>query len=188
MEVGRGAAVLELGCGKGDRLAALAALGVRPVGVDISAVQVAAAATRWGSTVEVHQADALHFLSHTSDYYDAVYSAFGAHWFTDPDVLLPAIRERLRPGGTLVLAHLPPGDRIEPDEPTVVRSTLAMVLRWEGEAHQWASLLRHHGFVAPSACAILPPHGARTERTVVLRSRVPARPPRTAQGTTTPAT
>ncbi|MET8297382.1 methyltransferase domain-containing protein [Streptomyces sp. NPDC005180] len=170
LEAEPGARVLELGCGKGDRLAALAALGLHAVGVDISAVQLAAAAARWGAMVEFNQADALHFLNHTTGTYDAVYSVYGAHWFTDPRVLLPAIRARLRPGGVLVLAHLPPGEGFEGHSPTGSPIKSELVLRWEGEAHQWASLLTDHGFLAPSAFTIHPPRGATTERTAVLRS------------------
>ncbi|MFJ8163799.1 class I SAM-dependent methyltransferase [Streptomyces sp. NPDC096136] len=170
LEVDPGANVLELGCGQGDRLAALASVGVHAVGVDISAVQVAAAAARWGPALELHQADAVHFLRHTAAEYDAVYSAYGAHWFTDPDVLLPAVRARLRPGGVLVLAHLAPGGRFETHGPTAKRPDAGTVLRWEGEAYQWANLLTDHGFLTPSVCTIHPPHRSPAAPTVVLRS------------------
>ncbi|MEU8774414.1 class I SAM-dependent methyltransferase [Streptomyces sp. NPDC048606] len=167
--VGPGADVLELGCGKGDRLAAVAALGARAVGVDISPMQVAAADRRWGPAVEVHQADAVHYLHHTTDLYDAVYSAYGAHWFTDPKVLLPAICRRLRPGGVLVLAHLTPGTQFEAHGPTAARVPSETVPRWEGEAYQWANLLEGCGFSAPSASEIVPPRDS-TGCTVVLRA------------------
>ncbi|MFF6940487.1 class I SAM-dependent methyltransferase [Streptomyces lavendulae] len=169
LELAAGQTVLELGCGKGDRLAAVSALGVRAVGVDISPVQVAAAACRWGPAIEVHQADAAHFLHHRPDEYDAVFSVFGAHWFTDPTRLLPAIRQRLRPGGVLVLAHLSPGEQFDAHGPTAARVPSETVLRWEGEADQWVNVLAACGFSAPLGCAISPPDGA-TDCTVVLRA------------------
>lgn len=169
LEVGPGSDVLELGCGKGDRLAYLSSLDAHAVGVDISAVQVAAASARWGSAVEAHHADATHFLRHTASRFDAVFSAFGAHWFTDPSTLLPAVRERLRPGGVLVLAHLDPGQHFHSPGPVAARSAAPAVSRWEGEAHQWAAVLRKQGFLTPFACAIDPPHEVSTQRTIVLR-------------------
>ncbi|MFD7262066.1 class I SAM-dependent methyltransferase [Streptomyces sp. NPDC059874] len=164
-----GSTVLELGCGKGDRLAYLASLGVRAVGVDISAVQVAAATARWGSAVEVHRADAVHYLQHRPDSFDAVYSAFGAHWFTDPELLLPAIRSRLREDGVVTLAHVPPGDDFDSDTYAPVPD-VGPVLRWEGEATQWANALQRCGFVQPRVVAIPPPVGSRGVRTVVIRA------------------
>ncbi|MET8749114.1 hypothetical protein ABZW32_03360 [Streptomyces sp. NPDC004667] len=55
----------------------MSSLGVHAVGVDVSGVQVAAAAARWGSAVEVHHAGAAHFLCHTTSTYDAIFSVFG---------------------------------------------------------------------------------------------------------------
>lgn len=165
----RGAQVLELGCGKGNRLAVVASLGARAVGVDISAVQVAAAADRWGPALKVHHADATVFLRSGSSMYDAIYSAFGAHWFTNPHVLLPAIRRRLRPGGLLVLSHLPPGEHFDSNGPAAVPGNRSTVIRWEGEASQWVNALEDHGFLRPSACTLHPPRGVGASQTVVLR-------------------
>lgn len=168
--VGHGSAVLELGCGKGDRLAYVAGLGARAVGVDISAVQVAAASARWGTTVELHHADAVHYLRHTSDTFDAIFSVFGAHWFTDPEKLLPAVRPRLREGGVVVLAHVPPGADIDPNQfaCTHVRED---VLRWEGESSDWAEALRRHGLGQPTVTVIEPPYSSGGVRTVILAAR-----------------
>lgn len=160
-------AALELGCGKGDRLAHLAALGIRAVGVDLSAVQVAAATARWGPAIEVHQADAVHFLHRTADVFDTVLSVFGAHWFTDPEVLLPAVRPRLREGGILALAHVPPGPEADPSE-RVSATGRGTVLRWEGQSGGWAGVLLRHGFERPAVTAIEPPYGSGGVRTVVL--------------------
>ncbi|MEU2558399.1 methyltransferase domain-containing protein [Streptomyces longispororuber] len=57
-------------------------------------------------------ADAVEYLSCTPTVFDAVYSVWGAVWFTDPDRLLPLIARRLAPGGVLAFAHLGlPGGR-----------------------------------------------------------------------------
>ncbi|MER6910724.1 class I SAM-dependent methyltransferase [Streptomyces sp. NPDC000594] len=76
--------VLELGCGTGRALACLAQQGVKAVGVDLSPVMVA-----------------------RTDSYDAMYSIFGAVWFTDPAGLLPLIAARLNPGGVFAFSHPP---------------------------------------------------------------------------------
>ncbi|MGW5697173.1 class I SAM-dependent methyltransferase [Streptomyces asiaticus] len=85
-------------------------LGARAVGVDLSMAQLRAAEARWSDTaeLELHQADALDFLARCTDTFDAVFSVFGAVWFIDPAGLLPAIRERLRPGGVLAFSQRPP--------------------------------------------------------------------------------
>jgi SAM-dependent methyltransferase len=52
-------------------------------------------------------AEVLSYLAETTETYDAIYSMFGAVWFTDPVKLLPLIAARLNPGGVLVFAHPP---------------------------------------------------------------------------------
>lgn len=52
-------------------------------------------------------AEVLEHLRASTETYDAVYSIFGAVWFTDPAKLLPLIAERLRPGGVLAFSHPP---------------------------------------------------------------------------------
>lgn len=93
--VAAGARVLDLGCGKGGNAAHLAAIGMRAVGVDVSPRQLAAARERWGQTsgLELHHAEAVRFLLEDGEGFDAVYSVYGAVWFTDPALLLPAVRQ-----------------------------------------------------------------------------------------------
>ncbi|MDJ0385862.1 class I SAM-dependent methyltransferase [Streptomyces sp. G-G2] len=165
LDITAGQTVLDLGCGQGDRLAHCAKLGVRAVGVDASAVQVDAASARWGSAINVHHANAVAWLDTTAETYEAVFSVFGAHWFTNPSVLLPAVRRRLREGGVLLLAHLPPGRHPEGSAIGPTRS----VLRWEGEAYQWADDLTSCGFHQPSAQTIGAPRGSALD-TVLLRA------------------
>ncbi|MEU4210831.1 class I SAM-dependent methyltransferase [Streptomyces sp. NPDC026206] len=87
----------------------------RAVGVDVSPVQLDAARERWGGLpgLELHQRGALDFMSETTERFDAVHSAFGAIWFTDPDQMLPAIRQVLKPGGVLAFSQRPPPRRLE---------------------------------------------------------------------------
>ncbi|MEE4490778.1 class I SAM-dependent methyltransferase [Streptomyces sp. BE230] len=100
LSVGPGASVLDLGCGKGGNLAHIATLGARAVGVDVSLAQVKAAESRWPHVgMALHRTEAIRFLKESGERFDAVFSVFGAAWFTDPTALLPAIRQRLRPGG-----------------------------------------------------------------------------------------
>ncbi|MFI1825057.1 class I SAM-dependent methyltransferase [Streptomyces sp. NPDC020412] len=102
------ATALEIGCGTGRALAFLQGQGVKVRGVDLSPVAVKHLTERWGATgAEFVCAEVLEHLASSTETYDAVYSIFGAVWFTDPVKLLPLIVERLNPGGTLVFSHPP---------------------------------------------------------------------------------
>ncbi|MEV6761360.1 class I SAM-dependent methyltransferase [Streptomyces sp. NPDC051105] len=168
--------VLDLGCGKGGNAAHLAALGMHAVGVDVSPKQLAAARARWGDVpgLELHQADAVQFLQQLQ-HYDAVYSVYGALWFTDPARLLPAIRERLRPGGRLVFSQRPPVEgcygcqasyipRGSDEDPLVVK-------RWDYERDAWGRLLAEHGFGDVRAEVLAAPPGRRTVGTLIVTAR-----------------
>ncbi|MFE6747670.1 class I SAM-dependent DNA methyltransferase [Kitasatospora purpeofusca] len=106
--LGSPANALEIGCGTGRALAALAEQGVKVTGVDLSPVMVRKVSERWGpSSVRIHCAEVLDFLRGTDETWDAVYSVFGAVWFTDPLKLLPLIAARLSPGGVLAFSQPP---------------------------------------------------------------------------------
>ncbi|MBL1113983.1 class I SAM-dependent methyltransferase [Streptomyces sp. 110] len=173
---GHGSSVLELGCGKGGNLAHIATLGARAVGVDLSPAQLRAADARWADTVELelHQADALDFLTRCTDTFDAVFSVFGAVWFTDPARLLPAIHERLRPGGVLAFSQRPPVGgcygcqasyitRSEEEDPLVVK-------RWDYEPPRWTQILREYGFTEATARVLPAPPGPRKIGTLLVRT------------------
>jgi SAM-dependent methyltransferase len=177
LEVPAGARVLDLGCGKGGNAAHLAALGHCAVGVDVSSKQLAAARERWGqaSGLNLRQVEAVNFLREDRDGFDAVYSVYGAVWFTDPARLLPAIRERLRPGGRLVFSQRPPVEgcygcqasyipRGADEDPLIVK-------RWDYEPDWWERTLKEYGFTDVTADVLAAPPGKRTTGTLIVRAR-----------------
>lgn len=106
--LGEPATVLEIGCGTGRALAHLALQGVKATGVDLSPVMVERTREKWGRLgVRFHQGEVLDFLRGCCETYDAVYSVFGAAWFTDPVQLFPLVRQRLAPGGVFAFSHPP---------------------------------------------------------------------------------
>lgn len=177
LEAPAGGRVLDLGCGKGGNAAHLASLGHRTVGVDVSPKQLDAARERWGwmPGLELHRADAVRFLRDDEDGFEAVFSVYGAVWFTDPAVLLPAVRERLRPGGRLVFSQRPPVEgcygcqasyipRGADEDPLVVK-------RWDYEPGAWEPLLKEQGFTDVTAEVLAAPPGKRTIGTLIVRAR-----------------
>ncbi|MFE5191614.1 class I SAM-dependent methyltransferase [Streptomyces sp. NPDC056628] len=106
--LGDPASVLEIGCGTGRALAYLAGQGVMAHGVDLSPVMVKKTSERWADTGATFDCgEVLKWLADGSATYDAVYSIFGAAWFTDPSRLFPLVRERLNPGGVFVFSQPP---------------------------------------------------------------------------------
>jgi SAM-dependent methyltransferase len=176
LDLPAGGRVLDLGCGKGGNAAHLARLGMEAVGVDVSAAQLRAAEERWGcmSGLDLVRADALSYLR-DADPFDAVYSVYGAVWFTDPAALLPAVRERLRPGGTLVFSQRPPVEgcygcqasyipRGTDEDPLVVK-------RWDYEPHVWEQLLARYGYTDVRTQVLAAPPGPRTVGTLIVEAR-----------------
>ncbi|MER6618455.1 class I SAM-dependent methyltransferase [Streptomyces xantholiticus] len=173
--IGPGASVLDLGCGKGGNLAHAAALGARAVGVDVSLAQLKAAEARWADAgLVLHRADAVRFLEETGEHFDAVYSVFGAVWFTDPEQLLPAVRKRLKPAGMFAFSQRPAIEdcygcqasyinRSEDEDPLVVK-------RWDYEPERWVTILREHGFTAATARVVPSPPGPRKVGTLIVRA------------------
>ncbi|MDW4910306.1 class I SAM-dependent methyltransferase [Streptomyces sp. ADMS] len=106
--LGEPESALEIGCGTGRALAFLARQGVKMRGVDMSPVMVANTMRRWGPLgAEFVCAEVLDFLKHDTQTYDAVYSVFGAAWFSDPRKLFPLVRQRLNPGGVFAFSQPP---------------------------------------------------------------------------------
>lgn len=177
LELPAGGRVLDLGCGKGGNAAHLAAIGMRAVGVDVSPRQLTAARERWGRTpgLELHRAEAVRFLQADPDGFDAVYSVYGVTWFTDPALLLPVVRERLRPGGRLVFSQRPPVEgcygcqasyipRSADEDPLVVK-------RWDYEPKVWEQMLGEYGYTDVRTQVLAAPPGPRTIGTLIVQAR-----------------
>ncbi|MCZ2525268.1 class I SAM-dependent methyltransferase [Streptomyces sp. NPDC059506] len=106
--LGEPRSVLEIGCGTGRALAYLARRGITARGVDLSPIMVKKTAERWADTgAEFVRGEVLEYLADRRDRFDAVYSVFGAAWFTDPSRLFPLVRARLNPGGVFVFSQPP---------------------------------------------------------------------------------
>nr|WP_155073401.1 class I SAM-dependent methyltransferase [Streptomyces taklimakanensis] len=161
--LGSPASALELGCGTGRNAAHLAVHGVEVTAVDVSLVPLEKAEQRWGHLggLRLVHREAVDFLRATDERFGAVYSVFGAVWFTDPEVLLPLVRRALRPGGVLAFSHEPPiegcygcqGGYVRGpggDRPSVVR-------RWAYTPAMWVDILARYGFTRITADIVAPP-------------------------------
>lgn len=96
-----GQRILDIGCGAGHTLAALAALGARPVGVDSSAVMTREAVARCGASGAVARADAV-ALPVRSGSFDGCYTERVLQHLPDLDAAIAEIGRVLPPGGRLV--------------------------------------------------------------------------------------
>jgi SAM-dependent methyltransferase len=156
--LGRPRRALELGPAEGKEAAHLARQGVEVTGVDFSPVQVARARAWWKDTpgLSFVQAEACAYLSSTSTKYDAVYSVWGAVWFTDPEDLFPRVLERLSPGGVFGFSHAEPvtgsyGPQRMRGKWLEGRERELTVLRWQYAPEMWADILKRYGFTGIDA-------------------------------------
>lgn len=77
-------------------------------GIDLSPVAVGQATERYGNLgAEFVCAEILAHLAGEETAYDAVYSIFGAAWFTAPEKLFPLVAGALNPGGRFVFSQPP---------------------------------------------------------------------------------
>ncbi|WP_236541765.1 class I SAM-dependent methyltransferase [Spiractinospora alimapuensis] len=147
---------LELGSGAGDAAGALAERGVRVTGIDVSPFQCDQAARHWADqpNVEFVHTDVLDYLRASTRRWDAIYSIWGALWFTDPALLLPLVRDHLEPGGHLVFSHAPPIPGCYGAQGMYAagfHGRRVWVRRWAHEPQGWADLLAAHGFTSINA-------------------------------------
>ncbi|MER6400327.1 class I SAM-dependent methyltransferase [Kitasatospora sp. NPDC001603] len=151
--LGNPGTALDLGPAEGENAAFLAREGVEVVAVDFSLVQVERARAFWTdlSALEFVHAEACAFLDEEVRSFDAIYSTWGAVWFTDPDELFPRVAKRLAPGGTFAFSHREPaagtyGAQAMGGKWLEGHETELTVLRWQYTTEQWTDLLKRHGF------------------------------------------
>ncbi|MDA0632139.1 class I SAM-dependent methyltransferase [Nonomuraea sp. MCN248] len=150
--LGDPATALELGSCRGHAVAALATKGIVATGVDLSPVQVERALSAWGHLPDAHfvQADVLDYLADLPGaQWDAIYSIFGAVWFTDPERLLPLVFERLAQGGKLVFSQasaVPGSYGVQGMYGNGFTGRAVWIYRWAYEPETWRELLLGVGF------------------------------------------
>ncbi|ASU82044.1 SAM-dependent methyltransferase [Nocardiopsis gilva YIM 90087] len=154
--LGRPTTALELGFGRGNAVAALALQGISATGVDVSGVQHENAAQRWRHVpgAEFVCAEALDYLSNTTRRWDAIYSIWGAAWFTDPALLLPLGFDHLEPGGRLAFSSAPPVPGAYGPQGMYgagFRGRPVWLYRWSYEPDDWTDILTRHGFTGVDA-------------------------------------
>ncbi|HLL32956.1 MAG TPA: class I SAM-dependent methyltransferase [Streptomyces sp.] len=173
--LGSPSTALELGCGTGRNAAHLALRGVEVTGVDISGVPLEQADEQWGRIKRLRfvQQDAVDFLRAERTRYSAIYSVFGAAWFTDPKELLPLVRSRLKPGGVYAFSHEPPIEGCYGCQGVYVRTRSGRrvpLRRWAYTPAMWHDLLRAHGFQWITA-GVIPPPEPDDIPTLIVRAR-----------------
>lgn len=158
-----GRAVLELGSGSGSNLAHLGSIGAHCTGVDIAPSRTVAAAQAWGHLPNVRwvTADVVTYLSEVQARFDVVYSIFGAVWFTDPEILLPLVRNKMTPGGVFAFSHLPATDKVV--------SVDRAVRKWEYPADRWVQMLTAEGFRSATS-EVIPGPASDQRGTLLVRA------------------
>lgn len=158
---------LDLGPAEGENAAFLAHAGVSVTAVDFSPVQVERARRFWADTggLEFVHAEACAFLDGDARRWDAVYSTWGAAWFTDPEELFPRVLSRLVPGGVFAFSHREPivgqyGAQQMGGRWLEGREDELTVYRWQYTAEQWSDILKRHGFTSVHAEVIPSPDPA----------------------------
>ncbi|MEV7421499.1 class I SAM-dependent methyltransferase [Streptomyces sp. NPDC091212] len=167
---------LELGCG-GSEVAYLARKGVEATGVDLSPVQVRHAEERWADVAGARflLREAVDHLRHTEESYDAIYSIWGAVWFTDPRRLIPAIREHLAPGGVLVFSQAPAVEGCYGAQGMYGNGFTGRVLpiqRWAYSEEMWQGVLINYGFLEVDARVLEAPDPENLG-TLIVQARAP---------------
>jgi SAM-dependent methyltransferase len=120
----RGRAVLELGCGGAQWAVALAGLGARVIGLDVSGEQLRFA-RKASETLPLVQASGEE-LPFSDGAFDIVFCDHGAVSFCDPDVIVPEVARVLRRGGMLAFCATHP----------------LLYLTWNDKKHQQTRKLR----------------------------------------------
>ncbi|MET7852356.1 class I SAM-dependent methyltransferase [Streptomyces avermitilis] len=175
--LGQPSTALELGAAEGREASWLARQGVRVTALDLSPVQLERARRWWKDVpgLTFLEGEACSYLCETDEAYDAVFSIWGAVWFTDPEELFPLVAKRLRPGGVFAFSHGETAHHLHgrqlmygkgPDDKKLT------VDRWCHPPEVWADLAHRHGFTAVrSKC--LPAPGDQGLGTIIVTARLP---------------
>ncbi|MFG2257266.1 class I SAM-dependent methyltransferase [Streptomyces mirabilis] len=171
--------VLDLGPAEGENAAFLTRSGARVTAVDFSPVQVDRARAFWADVpgLEFVHAEACTFLDDDPRTWDAVYSTWGAVWFSDPEQLFPRIAKRLEPGGVFAFSHREPitgqyGAQQMGGKWLEGRESELTVYRWQYSATQWSDILKRHGFTDIRA-EVLPNPDPAALGTLLVRACAP---------------
>ncbi|MFG2815523.1 class I SAM-dependent methyltransferase [Streptomyces sp. NPDC048410] len=175
----RGKRLLELGCGPGHNAARHSA---RVTGVDLVGLQVRRARSHYGrlNNCTFVAGHALHYLQASDEQFDAIYSVFGAIGLVAPELLLPAIAQRLRFGRVLAFSvphpqrggRSPSGDdRPRRDFVTLPDRTRLPIARWEFDTDRWERQLSRAGFRLTSAQEFHDPRKGHWPITLLIRAR-----------------
>jgi SAM-dependent methyltransferase len=175
--------VVELGCGPGHNAACLATRHAAHVtGVDLVGLQVRRARSHYGrlNNLTFVAGHALHYLHASDEQFDAIYSVFGAVGLVAPELLLPAIAHRLKPGCTLAFSVPHPqragrtpcaDDRPRRDHVVLPDRTRLPVARWDFDAARWEKHLDRAGLWLASAQEFHDPRQGRWPTTLLITAR-----------------
>jgi SAM-dependent methyltransferase len=167
--------VLELGCGAAQWSIALAAEGVRCVGLDQSRSQLRHARAGGTRALPLVCASGEH-VPFATESFDVVFCDHGAMSFCDPFRAVPEVARVLRGGGRFVFAHTTPWwylawdpkrDRIsrklhEPYFGMRVFDSVEGTIDFHLTHGEWIRLFRTHGFVVEDLIELQAPEGAAT--------------------------
>jgi len=139
----QGKRVLELGCGGGPSLVAMAKQGAHAIGLDFSAEQLAAArrlAEREKVRVELHTGDLAELVFLRADSIDVVFSAYALGLVEDLNRVFRQVHRVLKQGAPFVFSLPHPSSHLidddNPDQPLLVRRSYfdrsSLSYDWEG--------------------------------------------------------
>jgi SAM-dependent methyltransferase len=179
--------VLEFGCGGAQWSVALAQIGARPVGLDLSRAQLrharANAAAAGVRVPLVHASGEAPPFAPAS--FDIVFCDHGAMSFCDPARTVPEVARILRPGGVLAFSSSTPLLYLTYDA-TRDRQTRQLKLPYDELGRMaytdgtidfvlppgtWVRLFRAHGFAVEDMIELLAPPDAKTTYTDYVPKR-----------------
>ncbi len=123
---------------------------------------------------------ALHYLHASDEQFDAIYSVFGAVGLVAPELLLPAVAQRLTPGRVLAFSiphpqrggRSPSGDdRPRRDHVTLPDRTRLPIARWEFDTGRWTKHLSQAGFWLTSVQEFQDARMGLWSTTLLIRAR-----------------